>query len=74
MDDADLYVLRQTIASLLDYPSVYMGGPSWSSVQKAIRVVRTLSEEYDIKPNGDSISSAERVRTWRTRRWDDLAD
>lgn len=70
MDDAEKYVLRQAIASAIDYPSVYMGGPSRGAVQKAIRIVKAMSSEYDIKPRSDD--AAARVRAWRTSPWDSL--
>jgi hypothetical protein len=33
------------IASTLDYPSVYMGGPSKQSIQKAERIIAALERE-----------------------------
>jgi hypothetical protein len=39
------------IASMLDYPSVYMGGPSRASRRKAERIWQTLQDEgYGNKP------------------------
>ena len=65
MDDAAKYVLRQAIASSLDYPSVYMGGPSQQSVRKAIKIVELLMREYDIVPKvGAMTDDAMLVRTW----------
>lgn len=73
MDDAAKYVLRQAIASALDYPSVYMGGPSHQSVRKAIKIVELLTREYDIAPKvGEMTDDAMLVRTWRHSAWDSL--
>lgn len=70
MDDADKYILRQLIASSLDHPSVYMGGPSPNSVSRAIRIVTAIMADYDVSPRESAASDAERVRTWRTSPWD----
>lgn len=72
MDDADKYVLRQAIAAALDYPSVYMGGPSPHSIQRAIRIINAIISEYDITPNDQRLADAARVREWRTSSWDSL--
>lgn len=70
MDDADKYVLRQLIAGVLDSPSAFMGGPSWGSVRRAIRIVNALAE-YDITPSERAQANAARVRTWRKSPWDE---
>lgn len=72
MDGADKYLLRQAIAASLDYPSVYMGGPSPHSVRKAVRIVEMLMDEYEIAPRERAKADAERVKTWRTSPWDSL--
>lgn len=69
MDDADKYILRQAIAAQLDYPSVYMGGPSRQSVQKAIRIVENLLAEYDVTPGAQPTADATQVREWRKSDW-----
>lgn len=33
------------VATLLDYPSVYMGGPSDANLRRALRIISALSEE-----------------------------
>lgn len=71
MDDADKYVLRQSIAAMLDHPSAYMGGPSPNSIRRAIRIVNNLSE-YRIEPSERAKADAAQVRTWRTSPWDSL--
>ena len=38
-------ILESTMASIMDYPSVYMGGPSHHSRQKAIKIIKMLKEE-----------------------------
>lgn len=38
-------VVKRTIASILDGPSVYMGGPSTASLRRAENVVRYLEDE-----------------------------
>jgi len=65
MDDAAKYILRQRIASILDHPSVYMGGPSHQSVQKAIIIIRELEDA----PTREEI---EIVKSWRKSPWDSL--
>jgi hypothetical protein len=73
LDDADLYVLRQRIASRLDHPSIYMGGPSSNSVRKAIDIIRMLQDDYGIQSGSASDKAdADRVRTWRKSPWDSL--
>lgn len=73
MDDAAKYVLRQRIASCLDHPSVYMGGPSSGSVRKAITIMKMLFDDYDIAgPSAADKNSADQVRTWRKSAWDSL--
>lgn len=70
MDDAELYILRQSIASMLDHPSVYMGGPSQQAIRKAIKIVEFLSQNYKIEPTTED--DAAHVRTWRKSPWDSL--
>lgn len=65
MDDAAKYLLRQRIASIIDFPSVYMGGPSQQSVRKAIKIIEALENA----PTPDEI---ERVKSWRKSSWDSL--
>jgi len=65
MDDAAKYLLRQRIASILDHPSVYMGGPSQQSLRKAIRIIEALDEP----PTPEEI---DQVKTWRRSPWDSL--
>ena len=72
MDDANKYVLRQQIASLLDHPSVYMGGPSNGALRKAIAIVQLLVSEYDVEPGIKPEADALTVRTWRKSSWDSL--
>lgn len=72
MDDASKYVMRQHIASALDHPSVYMGGPSGPSLRKAIKIVESLTREYEIKPGTKAEADAANVRTWRVSPWDSL--
>lgn len=72
MDDADKYLLRQTIASMIDHPSVYMGGPSRSSTQKAIKIVEEILNGYSIAPFKDRKLQAKQVKTWRKSPWDSL--
>ena len=65
MDDAEKYLLRQRIASILDWPSVYMGGPSRQSIMKAIKIINALDEPV-------SREDVERVKSWRVSPWDSL--
>ena len=66
MDDAAKYILRQRIASILDHPSVYMGGPSQQSVRKAIKIIQALGDD---QPTPDEIDL---VKSWRKSPWDSL--
>lgn len=70
MDEADKYLLRNAIAERLDHPSVYMGGPSHGSIRRAVAIVNTLLDEYDITPKVDAKRTAEMVRAWRKSPWD----
>lgn len=73
LDDADKYVLRQRIASRLDHPSVYMGGPSRQSILKAIDIIRMIEDDYGFMTGGaKDKTDADRVRTWRKSPWDSL--
>jgi hypothetical protein len=72
MDDANKYIMRQQIAAMLDYPSVYMGGPSPQSLRKAMKIVEHLTREYEIKPGIEAENDAANVRTWRKSPWDSL--
>ena len=38
-------ILCRMIASTIDHPSVYMGGPSNNSMRKAERIIKNLKEE-----------------------------
>lgn len=65
MDDARKYILRQRIASILDHPSVYMGGPSRGSLQKAIKIIEALADEI-------TYAEVEQVKSWRKSPWNSL--
>lgn len=64
-DDAVKYLVRQRIASIIDHPSVYMGGPSRQSVLKAIKIVQALAQA----PTPKEIAQ---VKLWRVSPWDSL--
>ena len=38
-------IIIRMIASIMDYPSVYMGGPSRQSMQKAEKIINILKKE-----------------------------
>lgn len=38
-------ILQRMIASKIDYPSVYMGGPSHNTMRKAERIIKILKED-----------------------------
>jgi len=65
VDDAAKYILRQRIASIIDHPSVYMGGPSRQSLLKAIKIIEALAQT----PTPEEI---EQVKSWRKSPWDSL--
>lgn len=69
------FILRQDIASMLDHPSVYMGGPSWGSKQKAIKIINHLEKNYNIDSIEDDSKCIELVKSWRNNvSWDELDD
>lgn len=39
------HILRLRVGSILDHPSVYMGGPSLNSLKKADRIINYLINE-----------------------------
>jgi hypothetical protein len=45
MDEAEQLLVQRGIASILDSPSVYMGGPSPMSLRKAKMIVDMLMRE-----------------------------
>lgn len=71
MDDAQRYAVRQHIAAMIDYPSVYMGGPSTGAVRTAVRIIKMLEAEGVLVSSARIESDAVQVRTWRTAPWDD---
>lgn len=72
MDDAERYLLRQKIASILDHPNVYMGGPSPQSIKKAISIIQVMTDDFEIFPRDALLPDVERVRSWRRSPWDSL--
>lgn len=73
MNNEEKFLLRQGIASILDYPSLYMGGPSYQSKQKAIKIIRMITDEYDLVPKKDLTNDIEIVKSWRADvPWDQL--
>ena len=38
-------IIQRTMASIMDYPSLYMGGPSHHSKMKADKIIKFLKEE-----------------------------
>lgn len=72
-----LYCLRQQIAATIDYPSVYMGGPSYTSINKAIKILKLLNSEVSLQGAFAYTrleEDAEQVKTWRKLPWDSLED
>lgn len=41
--------VKKTIASILDHPSIYMGGPSAGNLRRAERIVQYLEDEKLLK-------------------------
>lgn len=72
MDNAEKYLLRQTIASILDRPNVYMGGPSPQSVRKAIRIIEALERDFEVSARESLSDYTKQVKAWRTSPWDSL--
>lgn len=48
IDGAERLLVQRIIASLIDSPSVYMGGPSPASMKKADRIIAELEQSYRI--------------------------
>ena len=42
-------LLKHSIASILDYPSVYMGGASQGSLKRAGRILEFMKDEWGIE-------------------------
>lgn len=38
-------IIHRTMASIMDYPSVYMGGPSPGNMKRAQKIIDFLKEE-----------------------------
>ena len=38
-------IIQRTMASIMDYPSLYMGGPSHNNMMKADKIIKFLKEE-----------------------------
>lgn len=72
MDYADKYIMRQGIASALDHPSVYMGGPSMQARRKAERIIALLLADYDITPKERPQNDAVTARTWLSPDHEDI--
>lgn len=49
MSETERRLVQREIASQIDYPSVYMGGPSPSSMKKAERIMQTLEESFRLR-------------------------
>lgn len=53
-------IMRRVIASILDSPSVYMGGPSHQNLRKADRIIEYLAIEGFLSL-GDAVQESESV-------------
>lgn len=69
MNDTELYVLRQIIATNLDKPSVYATGPTLNSINKAIDIIEDIMIEFTISPKEEYVNS---IKSWRTSSWKSL--
>lgn len=49
MDARERLLVQRKIASQIDYPSVYMGGPSPSAMKKADRIIEGLERAFRIR-------------------------
>ena len=38
-------IIQRIMASIMDYPSVYMGGPSQNNMRKADKIIKFLEKE-----------------------------
>lgn len=38
-------IIQRTMASIMDFPSLYMGGPSHNNMKKADKIIKFLEEE-----------------------------
>lgn len=73
MSDEDKYILSRRIASILDHPSVYMGGPSPGNIRKGIKIVEHMLDLYDLRIKDLKHAEADReiVKSWRKLPWTD---
>lgn len=46
-------ILQREVASILDYPSVYMGGPSQQSLSTADRIIKHLEKRDLLRAFGE---------------------
>ena len=46
MDGDERLIVQRRIASILDHPSVYMGGPSQASMRKADEIIMSLENSH----------------------------
>lgn len=49
MDASERLLVQRQIASQIDYPSVYMGGPSHGAMKKAERIVASLEAAHRLR-------------------------
>lgn len=50
MSDAERLLVQRQIAAQIDYPSVYMGGPSPRAMKLAERIMQGLEEGFRLRP------------------------
>ena len=49
MDETEKLLVQRQIASIIDSPSVYMGGPSHNAMKKAERIIKVLEAGKRLK-------------------------
>lgn len=72
MIDSARYLLRQRIAALIDYPSVWAGGPSRRATQLAIKIIEAMDDDFEVSPKSSLLDDMARVEEWRTSPWNSL--
>ena len=50
MSPEERLIVQRRIASILDYPSLYMGGPSHGSMRKADNIIKELEQSKRLVP------------------------
>lgn len=64
LDYAELYLFKSKIASILDYPSIYMSGPSKFNLDRGENIYNILSKDFFIIPKPSLDEKSNRIKSW----------